>query len=182
MKPCIVIVGLDQIFLDEIVQGLTGENKINDNNLIEWTIDTKYYTADVHLCPINTKRLVEESVANLAEVLILLIDPSQINSRTKLDSWLPFLSVLNECETKLLVVRNMDALSNTISKMDVKQWCTEHEYELLELEKTTTSETDDEDDENNHLYRGVYGIPHLIQTLHIHQWPNMNLKGKKKII
>ncbi|CAF3566414.1 unnamed protein product [Rotaria sordida] len=155
MKPCIVIVGLDQIFLDEIVQGLTGENKINDNNLIEWTIDTKYYTADVDLCPINTKRLVEESVANLAEVLILLIDPSQINSRTKLDSWLPFLSVLNECETKLLVVRNMDALSNTISKMDVKQWCTEHEYELLELEKTTTSETDDEDDENNHRKREI---------------------------
>ncbi|CAF5213804.1 unnamed protein product, partial [Rotaria magnacalcarata] len=94
MKPCIVIVGLDQIFLDEIVQGLAGENKMNDKNLIEWTIDTKYYTADVHLCPINNKCLVEETVANLAQVLILLIDPSEINSRTKLDSWLPFLSVL----------------------------------------------------------------------------------------
>ncbi|CAF3623306.1 unnamed protein product [Rotaria socialis] len=149
MKPCIVIVGLDQIFLDEIVQGLAGENKMNDHNLIEWTIDTKYYTADVHLRPINNKCLVEETVANLAEVLILLIDPSEINSRTKLDSWLPFLSVLNDCETKLLVTRNMNGLSNTISKTDVKQWCTEHEYELLELEKTTTSESDGEDDDED---------------------------------
>jgi hypothetical protein len=80
MNPCIVIVGLDKIFLDEIVQGLTGENKINDNNLIEWTIDTKYYTADVHICPVNNKMLVEESIANSAQVLILLLDPSQVYS------------------------------------------------------------------------------------------------------
>jgi len=184
MKPCIVIVGLDKIFLDEIVQGLVGENKINDNNLIEWTIDTKYYTADVDICPVNTKMLVEESVANSAQVLILLIDPSEINNRTKLDSWLPFLTVLNECETKLLIARNLNAISNTMSRTDAKQWCTEHEYELLELEKSTTSETDDDDDEedeNNHLYRDVYGIPRLIETLHVHQWPNMNLKDRREI-
>lgn len=78
MKPCIVVVGLDKIFLDEIIQGLAGENKINDNNLIEWTIDTKYYTADVDICPVNKKMLVEESVANSAEVLILLLDPSEV--------------------------------------------------------------------------------------------------------
>jgi hypothetical protein len=29
------------------------------------------------------------------------------------------------------------------------------------------------------VYQDVYGIPRLIQTLHIHQWPNMNLKGKE---
>ncbi|CAF4317172.1 unnamed protein product, partial [Adineta steineri] len=72
-----------------------------------------------------------------------------INNRTKLDSWLPFLSVLNECETKLLVARNVDALLNTISRTDIKQWCTEHDYELLELEKNKTSETDDEDDDED---------------------------------
>ncbi len=45
-------------------------------------------------------------------------------------------------------------LSIAISKTDLKQWCTEHEYELLQLEKSTTSETDDdeevEDEENTH--------------------------------
>ena len=78
MKPSIVIAGLDQEFLDEILQGLTGESKTIDNNPIEWTIDTKYYTADVHLCPVNTKMLVEESVANSAQMLIVLIDPVQV--------------------------------------------------------------------------------------------------------
>jgi hypothetical protein len=79
MNPCIVIIGLDQIFLDEIIHGLTGnENKTNDNNLIDWTIDTKYYTADVHLCPVNKKMLVEESVANSAQVLTLLLDPTEV--------------------------------------------------------------------------------------------------------
>jgi hypothetical protein len=79
MNPCIVIVGLDQIYLDEIVHGLTGgETKPNDNNLIDWTIDTKYYTADVHVCPVNKKMLVEESVANSAQVLIVLLDPSEV--------------------------------------------------------------------------------------------------------
>ncbi len=45
-------------------------------------------------------------------------------------------------------------MSIAISKTDLKQWCTEHEYELLQLEKSTTSETDDdeevEDEENTH--------------------------------
>ncbi len=79
MKPSIVIVGLDQLFLNEIVQGLVGENKPNDKNLIEWTIDTKYYTADVDICPVNTKMLVDEAVANSAQVLVLLIDPAEVN-------------------------------------------------------------------------------------------------------
>ena len=78
MKPSIVIAGLDQEFLGEILQELTGESKTIDNNPIEWTIDTKYYTADVHLCPVNTKMLVEESVANSAQMLIVLIDPVQV--------------------------------------------------------------------------------------------------------
>ncbi|UJR27538.1 hypothetical protein I4U23_008820 [Adineta vaga] len=185
MKPSIVIAGLDQTFLDEIFQGLTGETKTLDNNPIEWTIDTKYYTADVHLCPVKTKMLVEESVANSAEMLILLIDPIQINNRTKLDSWLPFFSVLNECEAKLLVARSVDAITNTIPKTDLKQWCTEHGYELLELDKSTTSETDDDDDddddENTHLSQDVYGVPRLMQILHVHQWPNMNLKDRREI-
>lgn len=34
-----------------------------------------------------------------------------------------------------------------LSRTDVKQWCTTHEYELLELEKSTTSEIDDGDEE-----------------------------------
>lgn len=87
-----------------------------------------------------------------------------------------------------------------MSRTDVKQWCTTHEYELLELEKNKTSETDEEDEEeegeNSHrkqkkeirkksdeiivVYRDVYGIERLIQTLQLHQWSNMNLKGKRK--
>lgn len=29
------------------------------------------------------------------------------------------------------------------------------------------------------VYQDVYGIARLIQTLQLHQWPNMNLKGKR---
>jgi hypothetical protein len=40
-------------------------------------------------------------------------------------------------------------LSIAISRIDVKQWCTEHKYELLELEKNTTSEPEDDEEEND---------------------------------
>ena len=80
MRPCIILVGLDQVFLDEILQGLTGASTDPANSLIDWTIDTKYYNADVHLSKVNSKMLVEESVANAAEVLILLIDPTQVRA------------------------------------------------------------------------------------------------------
>ena len=79
MKSSLVIVGLDQVFLNEVVQGLVGENKPNEQNLIEWTIDTKYYTAEVDVCPVNKKMLVDEAVANSAQVLILLIDPTEVD-------------------------------------------------------------------------------------------------------
>jgi hypothetical protein len=81
MKPSVVLVGLDQVFLDEVLHGLTGEKKDQTIDAIDWTIDTKYYTADVHLCPVNSKKLVEESVANSAQVLILLLDPSEVSSQ-----------------------------------------------------------------------------------------------------
>lgn len=81
MKPSVVIVGLDQVFLDEVLHGLTGEKKDQTIDAIDWTIDTKYYTADVQLCPVNSKKLVEESVANSAQVLILLLDPSHVSSQ-----------------------------------------------------------------------------------------------------
>lgn len=186
MKPSIVIYGLDRNFLSEIVEGLIGKYETNDENLYDWTIDTKYYTVDVHVQPLDKKILVEESIADSAQVLIVLIDPSELNNCTKLDSWLPFLSVLNDCETKLLVARNLEQISPTMSKTDVKQWCTNNQYELLELEKTSKSEADDDDDaddddENSHLYQDVYGIPRLLQTLHVHQWPNMNLKDRREI-
>lgn len=182
-KPCIVVVGLDSIFIDEVLQSLTGSNQDQTQNQIDWTIDTKYYTADVHLCPLTSKKLVDEPIANATEMLIVLLDPSQMNSRTKLDSWLPFLSVLNDCETKFIVVRQMDHLSTTLSRFEIKQWCSEHQYELLELEKRATSETenDDEDDEDEQLYPDIYGIPRLMQTLHVHQWSNMNLKDRREI-
>lgn len=34
-------------------------------------------------------------------------------------------------------------------KTDIKQWCTNNQYELLELEKTSTSETEEEDDDDD---------------------------------
>lgn len=95
MNPSIVIVGLDQQFLEEIVHGLVGDKQANDENLIEWTIDTKYYTADVNVCPVKKKMLVDESVANSAQVLILLIDPIEVE-------FCFFLSLLND-----LIARNV---------------------------------------------------------------------------
>ena len=41
------------------------------------------------------------------------------------------------------------SLSLAISRADIKKWCTEHDYELLELEKSTTSETEETEEEND---------------------------------
>jgi hypothetical protein len=117
-----------------------------------------------------------------------------------------------------------------MTQLEMKEWCTEHDYELLELEKSISSDMDateddgdDDDTENNHrkkrrqaekewktktkqkrkrkrkrtrkkifyeicssfyisyarsVYPDVYGVPRLLQTLHVHQWPNIDLKGK----
>jgi hypothetical protein len=53
-----------------------------------------------------------------------------------------FEEIINDCSRNYFCL-----LFIALSKTDVKQWCTEHGYELLELEKSTTSESDDDDDE-----------------------------------
>ena len=78
MKSSIVIYGLDKFFLNEIVEGLIGKYETNEQDLFDWTIDTKYYTVDVQVHPLDRKILVEESIANSAQVLIVLIDPTEV--------------------------------------------------------------------------------------------------------
>lgn len=78
MKPSIVVVGLDKDFVHDVVQGLTEKEPTISNEPIDWTIDTKYYTADVQICPVTSKILVEQSVAESSEVLILLADPNEV--------------------------------------------------------------------------------------------------------
>ena len=115
MKPCIILVGLDQVFLDEIVQGLTGGSTDPANSLIDWTIDTKYYTADVHLSKVNSKMLVEESVANAAEILILLIDPSQVHDRSSTDR--PLTPVRLDLDKQSNQTRQLAALSKRSQRL-----------------------------------------------------------------
>ena len=83
MKPSIVLVGLDRTFVNNVLQGFLGEKSIEGQPLIDWRIDTKYYIADVQICPLTSKSLVDQSVAESSEVLILLLDPNEVRNDSK---------------------------------------------------------------------------------------------------
>ncbi|CAF1624537.1 unnamed protein product, partial [Didymodactylos carnosus] len=111
MKPCILTMGLDQTLIDEVLQGIISNpvvdlpvktSESNENlTFHDWVIDTKYYTCDVQFCVVKQKLLVEQDIADATEVILLLLDPNNLNTLAKADSWLPFLSVI-DCETKCL--------------------------------------------------------------------------------
>ena len=106
VKPCIVLVGLDGIFVDEVLQGLTGAAQEKTSAQIDWTIDTKYYTADVHLCPLTSKMLVDESVANATEMLIILLDTSHVRN---------LLDLFRQCSNKHRLVEQPNEIGQLVT-------------------------------------------------------------------
>ncbi|CAF0783092.1 unnamed protein product [Didymodactylos carnosus] len=185
MKPCILTMGLDQTLIDEVLQGIISNpvvdlpvktSESNENlTFHDWVIDTKYYTCDVQFCVVKQKLLVEQDIADATEVILLLLDPNNLNTLAKADSWLPFLSVI-DCETKCLVCQNIDSFSE-INRSDAQKWCDEHNFELLELEKKNETDEDSEEEMDDRSIKDVYGTQRIIQTLQLHSWPDMVMKG-----
>jgi hypothetical protein len=52
-----------------------------------------------------------------------------------------------------------------------QQWCIRHGYELVELDPLEKPDPDDD-------FPETLGIERIIQALHAHSWPNLELKSK----
>ncbi|XP_015515245.2 alpha- and gamma-adaptin-binding protein p34 [Neodiprion lecontei] len=156
---------------DEIARDIGAKELDTEDDAVNyylWDIENKYYKAQVMLCTTDNPlvKIDSESV----EALIIYYDGRLENGTNALDEWAPLISSLSEAEVQIL------AWDSTIQRGNgerVLEWCAQYKFELVDFNRPEAVENpDDSEDENE-----KHGIDRIVEALHAHTWPNMDLKG-----
>ena len=125
--------------------------------------------------------------------MLLQIYFDKENGLKKAEEWIPFLNKFDS-GVKILVCEQcsidehskqtfkMSGMAQSYSKQifeinmifnlsSAQQWCIRHGYELVELDPLEKPDPDDD-------FPETLGIERIIQALHAHSWPNLELKSK----
>lgn len=136
----------------------------NEDNVLlnRWTIDCKYYTADINLCTSkNLNELSDQFVHNI-NALIILFDIDKSNS---IETMNKCLSLVKRSQAEILILlseKNIDGhMSNNAT--NIFEWCRKNHFELIVMEEIA-----DEMD--------ITGIERVKQALYAHHWPNLKAK------
>lgn len=163
--------------LQELPESLQIHGKVT---AYPWHIETKYYHADIHLFATNGKDLVSNSFADGVQAVIIYFDSHCSNRFEEVKSWQPFVEQFSP-EVQMLVCDNCshteESRSDSLKKSDLLNWCLQNSYELVEL----NAEEQNSDDEAENDFKETTGCKRIIQALHAHLWPNMELKDNPNI-
>ncbi|KAI4463891.1 alpha- and gamma-adaptin-binding protein p34 [Holotrichia oblita] len=173
LKPSIVIVSNSKEkpkYISEIITQnadikYDGPHKLS----CSWTIDTKYYTADVDIHGITEHYQRDDNFNESVRALIVYTDCNIENALQDLNKWE---CIENDCdpEVKLLISDYCDDKTK-ISSSDVKEWCRKRGYEFVVLH-STEMESDDEEE----IIKEKKGIDRVIEALQTCIWPNLQMK------
>ncbi|KAL5232896.1 hypothetical protein ACI65C_000306 [Semiaphis heraclei] len=136
----------------------------NEGNILSnrWTIDCKYYTADINLCTsISLDELSDQFVHNINAIIILFsIDKSDI-----IETMNKCLPLVERSQAEVLILlseKNIDGqMSNNAT--NIFEWCRKNHFELIVLEEIA-EEMD------------TTGIERVKQALYANHWPNLKAK------
>ncbi|KAK7478404.1 hypothetical protein BaRGS_00030329 [Batillaria attramentaria] len=170
--PCALIASCSPFHPEEIVRQILdvadlpeAKPELECIQSYDWHIDTKYYTADVKLCTTATRTIGDQSFAESVQAFVVYFDSHEVSSFEKVKSWVPYLSHINP-PVQILV---------SVSRLTAQQWCIEHGFELVELEPEENSDDEDCD------FVESNGVKRIIQALHAHTWPNLELKSRSPV-
>lgn len=157
---------------DEFQQSISLENGIV---AYPWHIDTKYYTADVHVCTLNEKTLGSPDFADSVQAVIVYFDSSKNEGLADADQWQPFVKEYDPDIRILLCDNCEDNPSKGVSKLSAQEWCIARGYELVEINPEKDEEWEEEQD-----FLETTGVPRIVQALHAHVWPELCLKDETR--
>lgn len=176
--PSIVIVSCSNTKPQSLIKLLmkTVDIKTDDENkgIIKqpWTIDTKYYTASVHLVGLENHLLRPDEFNNTIEALIIHMDTNKDSGLDDLSRW-EFLETKCNLDIKLLIC-NYCTEDTKITRNKALEWCLKRGFEFVELySANNTLEQEDE-------FKEKTGVDRIIEALQSHTWSNLVMKSKKK--
>ncbi|XP_051726490.1 alpha- and gamma-adaptin-binding protein p34 [Ctenopharyngodon idella] len=174
--PCILVTSCDSSFKEEeLVRQILGSESIPQASKIEervswfpWTINNKYYTADVSLCVVSSTFDMNAEVARSMQAFIIYFD-----SKTKdgLNNVNPWLSVVEELAPEVLILVCDHVCDSGVSRHEAQQWCLAHAFELVELNPQDLPDEDDDFPEST-------GIKRILQALNANVWSSVEMKDE----
>ncbi|XP_028679431.1 alpha- and gamma-adaptin-binding protein p34 [Erpetoichthys calabaricus] len=174
--PCVLLTSCDLNFpAEELAEQIIGgdgpaEALSPDTDVCRypWTIDNKYYRADVHLCVLPERSALTAETAEAAQAFAVYFNSHVKCGLECVTSWLPVIEPL--CLDVLILV--CDRVSETgVSRQKAQEWCIAHGFELVELEPEVLPDEDDDFPEST-------GVKRIVQALNANVWSNMEMKDE----
>ncbi|XP_074090566.1 alpha- and gamma-adaptin-binding protein p34 isoform X2 [Macrotis lagotis] len=175
--PCALVTSCSSTFTgDRLVQHILGTEDLDAdtpaNNAVRfypWTIDNKYYSADINLCVVPNRFLVTSEIAETVQAFIVYFDSTQKSGLDGVSSWLP----LAEAWLPEVMILVCDRVSeNGVNRPKAQEWCIQHGFELVELRPEELPEEDDDFPEST-------GVKRIIQALNANVWSNVVMKSER---
>ncbi|KAL0601417.1 Alpha- and gamma-adaptin-binding protein p34, partial [Plecturocebus cupreus] len=149
-------------------EDLTVEVTSNDAvRFYPWTIDNKYYSADINLCVVPNKFLVTAEIAESVQAFVVYFDSTQKSGLDSVSSWLP----LAEAWLPEVMILVCDRVSEDgVNRQKAQEWCIKHGFELVELSPEELPEEDDDFPEST-------GVKRIVQALNANVWSSVVMKN-----
>ncbi|KAM6927025.1 alpha- and gamma-adaptin-binding protein p34 isoform 1-T1 [Lycodopsis pacificus] len=172
--PCVLITSCDGGFKEEelikqILSSKTLPEPIKQEETVAWypwTINNKYYTADVRLCVVPSTFHMSSEIAQSMQAFIAYFDSTVKDGLEKL---LPWISVVEDLAPEVLILVCERVSENGVSRHEAHQWCLAHAFELVEL---NPQELPDEDDD----FPESTGVKRIVQALNANVWTSVEMK------
>lgn len=175
--PSVLIVSSSNTKPKSLIKLITKIVDIKSNSGIEgvinqpWTIDTKYYTANINLVGFEKDvNLTDKINMDGVEAFIIHMDTNRETGLGDLSKWE---ALDSDCSIDIkLLVCNYCTDETKISKNKALEWCIKRGFEFVELYPSDNS-LDGEDD-----FKEKTGVERIIEALHSHTWSNLIMKSK----
>uniref|UniRef100_A0A8C2B138 Alpha and gamma adaptin binding protein n=1 Tax=Cyprinus carpio TaxID=7962 RepID=A0A8C2B138_CYPCA len=174
--PCILVTSCDSSFKEEeLIRQILGLESLPQASKTEervswypWTINNKYYTANVSLCVVSSPFDMNIEVARSMQAFIVYFDSKTKDSLNSVNSWL---SVVEDLAPEVLILVCDHACDSGVSKQEAQQWCLAHAFELVELNPQDLPDEDDDFPEST-------GVKRIVQALNANVWSSVEMKDE----
>ncbi|XP_009866096.1 PREDICTED: alpha- and gamma-adaptin-binding protein p34, partial [Apaloderma vittatum] len=145
---------------DDLTVGAVTSGRVN---FYPWTIDNKYYSADIHLCVVPNTFLVTGDIAESVQAFVVYFDSTIKTGLDSVSEWLP---LTEEWLPEVMILVCNRVSENGVNRQKAQEWCIKHGFELVEL---NPEELPDEDDD----FPESTGVKRIVQALNANVWSNV---------
>ncbi|VDN10682.1 unnamed protein product [Dibothriocephalus latus] len=139
-----------------------------DDEQDRFTIDCKYYTAEVGVKMFLSPEGEEEAMS-VAETIVVCFEFTQPASWEAACHWQKKAS---DCETPIRLLVCSQLPEDEEARSTVYKHALQNHFEVIELNPPAVDADDDEE----------YGFPRLRAALEAHQWPGLKLKAQNAVL